>query len=481
MSKARSVTYEGRKSRNQPAMAQGGFVAEKGKGSQLERKFSDDAVADDWIAVKMQPFVSDKERSLDVTDRAVVGTSMSYGFSVGPGEVASQLVIALSEYHGGESDVVRHWQESCSFSKLEDRHSIIASLFPSLSSLLPPLPREPSGLWSYFLPYRVPDGTYGLIRNYLDAVLSTCGISLMVDVFFDTEGNVEQYVQDMSELNHDRLEQDVAKAKEGHEEIMRMRETCVSLEDMVIWYGFEDEAVKKLEHADLKLYEFMRRPYVDLKEIAQCERQRSLQLSLDDNLPVAARVRAEADEEEAQADISVASSELLELREQRYSTVIHRIAARIQRMLADRDRFCPQDSSKEGQWISSGACTIMRLLERKMVDATVDFLQVRCRQLQIEKDAVLLRITLLEVTDRLRQDVEENLREFYRIHQQLLEVKINLLDEREKQVRYWIEDVPPEDAEERERLGRREGKIGAAKSRYRIELVSLLSLYVACF
>ena len=429
-------------------------------------------VSDDWIAVKPQLFQgrtsSDGRANGDESAQSV-----KYGFSVGPGEVASQVAIALSEINSDSSEVLRHWQSTCSFSSLEDRHSIISSLVPAISSLLPPLPREPTGLLSYFsFGVRVPDGTYALVTNYLDAVLRICGLALVTDVFFDAQDTVEQYVQDMSELNQDRLEQRVAEATQEWEDVLNMRTTVSCLDDVISWYSIEGEAVKRLERAELRLYEFMKRPYSDLKEIAQCEKERSLQLSLDVNLPVAARIAAASDEDEAQTHISEASRGLLELREQRYQVATRRTAQRIHRMLEDKDRFCANGSSNAGKWISTGACATLRFLERKMVDCTVEFLHVRCKQLQADKDALLLEITVLEDGEDLCERVEACLRRFYALQLQLLEVRLQLLDEREKQVKNWLEDVPPEDTAERERLNRREGKLGSTKSHTRIEMVS---------
>ena len=468
---------------------------------------SSDDILDDWLAIKSDAFAvksedgmcrssalpPDDESGVDQHDGGV-NDSSPFSIFVSEGPTASQITLLLVEALQTDDDCLsegseecreiseKRLQEVCTFGQFEERHTAISAIFPTVESLLPNLPREPSGFWSFFTTIQVDDATYRNIEVYLRVILSVCGASVLKEIFFAVEENGgEEYVEELSELHRQHLQDVVRADQEVLDGVYPLHDQVSEMKDLILWHELEEKALEDLEKSERRLYEFSCRPFVSLQEMASVGRDRVLQRSLDNDLSLAARAEAACEEEALTQDMIESRLSLLDLESGRYQSLAHRTQRSIEVMLADKDRFC-HSTAMQRQWVADGAASRLHLLERRFVTYSVDLLRVRCRQLQVQKEEMLLNIASLSGDiDEVKEAVHQQEKLFYQLHIHLLDTHLALLDEREKQIKFWLEDVPPSDTKRRQQLLAKEASLSTRKSRRRVEKVSEMTVLCLVF
>eukprot|EP00117_Sycon_ciliatum_P017273 scpid53464/ scgid5812/ Junction-mediating and -regulatory protein len=462
---------------------------------QVRTDSSCDELVDDWLAIKTDAFAMKSDAMSDGADGQAEQQGSEWRVSVSQGPTLSQVVLQFvnSAYDGDDSDEELQSQaaseastvdtasadvsddseylnEVCTFCQLEERHSALSTLYPPVECILPRLPREPAGFWSYFASIQVDSDIYIELEKYFAHVIRFCGVSVLKEIFFATEDDsANEYMEEVGELKRKRLVEAERQDLEALEGVYELHAQVTDIDNLAMWHSFEDKAIADAERSERKLFKFSCRPFSTLQEMASFGRDQALQRSLDDDLPLAARAEAAHEEDSLTQDMIESRVALLQLESTLYQSIASRTEKSIKLMLADKDEMC-RSVAREKEWCGNGMAARLHLLERKFVTCSVDLLRVHCRQLQVQKEQVLLDIaSLTGSVEEDQETVHKQEKLFYELHLNLLETHMALLDEKGKQIKFWLEDLPPSDSRRKQQLLAQEASLSTRKSRRRVE------------
>jgi len=211
---------------------------------------------EDWVAIKDHPFLdTNKPNHLE--------------FLIAWNEVDWKIAITCRERSRVASDTeVKGWSKLFSLSELQSIHEQLALVHPSLGPLMPQLPEEPRGIWSYITPPDPPsDDLCQQLTTYLRCALDICGNTLLTSTLCE-EHDCEEYFENISELRRRTYDEAVARADDELQNVLFLRSGAINMLDMAEVYLLEDQALFKLNIALAQLYNYLIQPFLDMREMA---------------------------------------------------------------------------------------------------------------------------------------------------------------------------------------------------------------------
>ena len=156
-----------------------------------------------------------------------------------------------------------------SFSELRSVHEQLSLVHPSLLPYLPALPVEVQGFWSYIYQSEEPEPCLcAQLEKYFVIAVDICGHSLVVQTLFE-QHTYDEYFEDISILKRRTYDEAVASAEDRLANVIALREHAVNMLDIVeVVYRPEDKVMYDYNAALAELYNYLIRPYEDMRELA---------------------------------------------------------------------------------------------------------------------------------------------------------------------------------------------------------------------
>jgi hypothetical protein len=211
---------------------------------------------EDWVAIKEHPFLETNPLN-------------RLEFLVAWNEVDWKVAITCREKSRTVSDQEsKGWSKLLSLSELRSIHEQLALVHPSLGPLLPVLPEEPRGVWSYITPAQPPcDNICLQLTTYLKYSLDICGSTLLTSTLFE-QHSCEEYFENISELRRRTFDEALARADDELKNVLFLRSGSINMLDMAEVYMLEDQALFKRNVALAELYNYLIQPFLDMREMA---------------------------------------------------------------------------------------------------------------------------------------------------------------------------------------------------------------------
>jgi hypothetical protein len=212
---------------------------------------------EDWVAIKEQPFLNTEESKNKLV------------FNVTWDESTCRLHILMKEVAPGVlGKVLCSWDGAYTFSELQSIHEQLCLVHPSLAGFLPVLPIEPRGIWAYISSPQPPSPSICQdVVDYLRVADTSCGQRLLTETLFE-EHSYEEYFEKISELRRRTYDESVQNAEDELANVLFLREGSINLLDRVETYCLEDEAIFKWNVATAELYNYLMKPFLDMRELS---------------------------------------------------------------------------------------------------------------------------------------------------------------------------------------------------------------------
>ena len=226
-----------------------------------------------------------------------------------------------------------------SFNELRSIHEQLSLVHPSLQPYLPDLPVEIQGYWSYIYQNEEPDPSLcGKLEKYFTIAVEICGHSLVISTLFE-EHSYDEYFEDISSLKRRRYDEVVAQAEDRLANVLSLRKHAINLLDIVEVYKPEDQALYDYNTALAELYNYLIRPFEDMRELADSKLREAKQGMTNPDL--GARRKAEYLDmfQEWQAHRTDALDSIERHHIEYYKKTVALYAGVRKRMLTDKSRF----------------------------------------------------------------------------------------------------------------------------------------------
>ena len=384
---------------------------------------SPDIDESEWVP--LQNTFSDSR--LDETDGHV--------FTITQGAAASRLVIRFEGRIDGENAA---FSENMSFEKMAALHKQITELYPNETAgiNIPTLPIVPSGIWSYLRPLYVDSKLYVELGQYLTALAAKCSVHSVLMVFFaDAFSSPSVYEEKWNDLNKKKyLDAQAALQKELDVLLTRRQGTQFkSMAELHDYYDSEDLAICELEKVTEKLQSFQLRPYEDLCELSQRQREEAATKANDETASAPERLEALTEERAHHETFLEAREAVYDATVEHYRGVAERLECRLLRAKEDKEHVSKAwDKRAEGRLVT---------IENKLNNAIVQLLRVQCQRLTDQKDHALLDMALVEEGPGMEAELEDKENQVYRVQAKLYETQLRLLEEDEHRLRLQVNYV----------------------------------------
>ena len=350
-------------------------------------------------------------------------------FAVTQGAAPTRLVIRFEGQIDGEN---ASFSEDMSFEKMSALHKQITELYPNETAgiNMPILPVVPSGIWSYLRPLYVDSKLYVELGQYLKALAAKCSVHSVLTVFFaDAFSSPLVYEEKWNDLNKKKyLNAQAALQKELDALLTRRQETQFkSMAELHDYYDSEDLAVCELDKVTEKLQSFQLRPYEDLCELSQRQREEAATKANDETVSAAERLKALTEERAHHETFLEAREAVCDATVEHYRGVAERLECRLLRAKEDKEHVGKAwDKRAEGRLVT---------IENKLNNTIVQLLRVQCQRLTDQKDHALLDMALVEEGPGMEAELEEKESQVYRVQAKLYETQLRLLEEDERRLR----------------------------------------------
>lgn len=372
---------------------------------------------EDWVPIKSDLF--------QIESQAV----KKFIFMASWNDVNRKVAVTCRQHNRVASDVEDSQSRTglFSFNELKAIHQILCLVCPSLQPYLPLLPDEPNTLWAY-LGYNGPDFDYDDIcyelEQYLRTALEICKEQLLMTTLFD-EPDRNEYFDNMSELRHQSLEDEVKKCEDRLKNVIFLRKNASNMQDMKDVYRSEDEAVIKLNESLAALYNFQQQPFLDLQAISRnkvAEAKEQLE-----NSDLGERIKREYAKmfSEWQEQLEQAMGNIQQLYISYYSTTCQMYQAMLHRMMEDKK--CYGKTAFE----LIGSERLYRIQEDLSAEK-LHLLHSEKKLFVLEKDKVLEEIASLDESPNLQQQLEQLEAKAYEWQIKIFLQQMKILDEEEK-------------------------------------------------
>ena len=350
-------------------------------------------------------------------------------FTVTQGAAPSRLLIRFEGQIDGEDTV---FNEDMSFEKLVALHKQITELFPNETAgvNIPQLPVVPSGIWSYLRPLCVDSKLYVELGLYFTALAEKCSLHGVLTVFFaDAFSSPSTYEEQWNDLNKKKyFDAQAAHQKELETLLLKRQETQFrSMVELHDYYDSEDLAFWELDTVAEKLHAFQLRPYQDLCDLSQRQREEAAARANDEAIPATERMIAVQEEQSHHEAFLEARDAIYETTVEYYRLVAERLECRLMR--------AKEDKAHVGEVWNKRAEYRLVGLENKLNNAIVQLLRVQCQRLNDQKDHALLDMALVEEGPDMEADLEEKESQVYRVQARLYETQLRLLEEDERRLK----------------------------------------------
>ncbi|ELT97635.1 hypothetical protein CAPTEDRAFT_208953, partial [Capitella teleta] len=379
---------------------------------------------EDWVAIKEQPFLIEEPSKNKLL------------FNVSWEETSCRLNVLLKEVAPGiRGKVLSSWEGAYTFSELHAIHEQLCLVHPSLTGHLPILPREPRGMWAYISSPDPPSKTICQeVLNYLRLADTFCGQKLLVETLFE-DHSYEEYFEKISELRRRTHDESVQNSEDQLANVIFLRDGSINLLDRVETYRLEDEAIFKWNVCTAELYDYLMKPFIDMRELA-FNKLREAKAALDDpDLGLNSKEEYASMFTEWQETYVHALDSIQELYLQYYHKTVKVLRDAKQRMLDDQKQF--------GK-ISFEALGSERL-NRISEDLSLESLQLlhnRKKHFENQRDKIKQQIASLEEKpEGIEQEVKVLERKIYDWQVKILDVQHEILDQEEEQLRVVISRI----------------------------------------
>ena len=350
-------------------------------------------------------------------------------FTVTQGASPSRLLIRFEGQIDGESVA---FSEDMSFEKLAAIHKQITELYPDQTAgvSLPQLPVVPSGIWSYLRPLHIDGALYVDLARYLLSLTEKCPVhGALTVIFADAFSSPSTYEERWSDLNRKRYTDEQGRIQKELDALLLQRRGTQfrSMAELHDYYDSEDLSYCELDGVEERLHAFQLRPYVDLCELSQRQREEATARANDETTPPSERLRALQEEQTHHEALLEARDAIFEAAVERHRLVAERLECRLLRAKEDREHVgVAWDKRAERRLVN---------FENKLNNSIVQLLRAQCQRLTDQKDHALLDMALVEEGPGMEAELEEKEEQVYRVQTRLYEAQLRLLEEDERRLR----------------------------------------------
>ncbi|KAG5841190.1 hypothetical protein ANANG_G00196930 [Anguilla anguilla] len=316
------------------------------------------------------------------------------------------------------------WAGLFSFQDLRAVHLQLCSVNSDLEPCLPPLPEEPSGMWTVlFGPPEVTrsemDTLCYQLQVYLGHSLDTCGWKILSQVLFTESDDPEEYYESLSELRQKGYEDALHRAKKRLQELLEKHKAVDSMVELLELYQEEDEAYGDLAEATTQLYQYLLQPFRDMRELAMLRRQH-IKISMETDYLGPRRVEALRKED---ADWQRKAHEAV-LCIQDFTVKYFETTARAQKAAYERMRA---DQKRLGKAAWAAAVPRMEKLQHAVSTETLQLMRAKEICLEQRKHALREEMQGLQGGEDAMSRLHQLEALYYELQLQLYEIQFEIL------------------------------------------------------
>ncbi|XP_064152838.1 junction-mediating and -regulatory protein-like isoform X2 [Anguilla rostrata] len=316
------------------------------------------------------------------------------------------------------------WAGLFSFQDLRAVHLQLCSVNSDLEPCLPPLPEEPSGMWTVlFGPPEVTrsemDTLCYQLQVYLGHSLDTCGWKILSQVLFTESDDPEEYYESLSELRQKGYEDALHRAKKRLQELLEKHKAVDSMVELLELYQEEDEAYGDLAEATTQLYQYLLQPFRDMRELAMLRRQQ-IKISMETDYLGPRRVEALRKED---ADWQRKAHEAV-LCIQDFTVKYFETTARAQKAAYERMRA---DQKRLGKAAWAAAVPRMEKLQHAVSTETMQLMRAKEICLEQRKHALREEMQGLQGGEDAMSRLHQLEALYYELQLQLYEIQFEIL------------------------------------------------------
>ncbi|XP_032807850.2 junction-mediating and -regulatory protein [Petromyzon marinus] len=318
------------------------------------------------------------------------------------------------------------WAGLFSCEELRGLHVQLSALSPALEAWVPAFPESPSGVWALLFPaqagrLRDPEreALCSALQLYLAAALDACGWTVLRELMFGQEDELERYYESLSDLRRAGHEAALARAKAALRETFEQHKRTERLVDMLCVYAAEDDAYEQLVTTAAELHQYLLQPFRDMRELAMLQRQ-LIRKTLDSEELGPRRVQElQRDEQDWAQKAEHAVHAIQDITVQYFHTTVKALKALLSQMEADERQF------GQAAW-----GTVLPRLERLRFLVAKETLQLmRGREMCLTRKRQDIKREMSEMT--AGEDAQERLdaleRDFYGVQLELYAAQLESL------------------------------------------------------
>lgn len=259
------------------------------------------------------------------------------------------------------------------------------------------------------------------IENYLLKALYVCGKKLLLSLLFDDDplGDFEENIQELKLKGHENL---INVTNKELAEVLNLRQAAVTMLEMATVYALEDEVVKNLSIALAEMYNFLVKPFLQLRELAYVRLREAESRIKDPDLGKRRKEEATREAEDCRDQFMSATAALQQLYQEYYRKTEELVNGQLTRMLQDQEKF------GKSAFVVQGGHTRLQNLEIFHSKEKIKLLNAVKATLEYQRDSIKQQLTS-DMKPKEREAIESDVHE---AQVTVLDIRLEILTEEER-------------------------------------------------